>query len=174
MKLLIAEDDLFFRRVLEQTLTPDYDVVVAKDGSDAWKILQQPDAPKLAILDWVMPGLSGPQICRNVRESLCLESRYLIILTARDTACDIVSGLRAGADDYMTKPFQPEELRARVKLGRRIVDLEQTIAYNEMQVREGLEREKELHHYCCVKGDRRRKEATGRAFFGEEPSEPSS
>jgi len=127
MKLLIAEDDIFFRRLLEQILAPEYDVILARDGNEAWALLQQPDPPQLAILDWVMPGMSGPQVCRRVRQGSRLDM-YLIILTAKNTVADVVSGLRAGADDYVTKPFSPEELRARVAIGKRILDLKNSLA----------------------------------------------
>jgi DNA-binding response OmpR family regulator len=124
MKLLIAEDDAFFSIVLQKTLAPEHELVVAHDGNAAWFALQAPSAPRLAILDWVMPGLSGPEICRKVRSSPALSSMYLIIVTARNSSADILSGLRAGADDYITKPFVPEELRVRIKLGARILGLQ--------------------------------------------------
>ncbi len=121
MKLLIAEDDAFFSNVLQKTLAPHYELVVANDGNAAWIALEAPNPPRLAILDWVMPGLSGPEICRKVRSSPLLSSMYLIIVTSRNSSADIVSGLRAGADDYITKPFVPEELRVRIRLGERIL-----------------------------------------------------
>jgi DNA-binding response OmpR family regulator len=121
MKLLIAEDDAFFSNVLQKTLAPHYELVVANDGNAAWLALEAPRPPRLAILDWVMPGLSGPEICRKVRSSPSLSSMYLIIVTARNSSADIVSGLRAGADDYITKPFVPEELQVRIRLGERIL-----------------------------------------------------
>ena len=91
MKLLIAEDDAFFRNIVKQVLSPEHELIFAKDGDEAWAVLQQPDAPRLAILDWVMPGLSGPQICRNVRACARLASTYLILFTARNSTADIVS-----------------------------------------------------------------------------------
>jgi sigma-B regulation protein RsbU (phosphoserine phosphatase) len=145
MKLLIAEDDVLFRRLLQQTLAPYHDVITTQDGSEAWAILQQPDAPQLAILDWVMPGMSGPQVCRRVRQLARLNSMYLIILTAKNTVADVVSGLRAGADDYVTKPFRPEELRARVDLGERIMGLKHSIAERSGEANESLARETLLH-----------------------------
>jgi DNA-binding response OmpR family regulator len=140
MKLLIAEDDSFFRRLLEQILAPEYDVILARDGNEAWAALQQPDPPYLAILDWVMPGMSGPQVCRKVRQGSRLDM-YLIILTAKNTVADVVSGLRAGADDYVTKPFSPEELRARVAIGRRILDLKKSLAERSAEASESSARE---------------------------------
>jgi len=141
MKLLIAEDDIFFRKLLQQTLGADYDVILAEDGNEAWATLQREDAPQLAILDWVMPGLSGPQVCRRVRECSHLDSMYLIILTAKNSAADVVSGLRAGADDYVTKPFSPEELRARVKIGERILNLKNSLAGCSVEANESSARE---------------------------------
>jgi CheY-like chemotaxis protein len=117
MKLLIAEDDVLFRNILLRILAPEYELIFAHDGDQAWAALQHPDAPRLAILDWVMPGLSGPQICRNVRGCERLSSMYLILFTARNSTADVTSGLRAGADDYITKPFHAEALRERVRFG---------------------------------------------------------
>lgn len=117
MKLLIAEDDALFRNILQRVLAPEHELIFAHDGNQAWAALQNPNAPRLAILDWVMPGLSGPQICRNVRVCDRLSSMYLILFTARNSAAEITSGLRAGADDYITKPFDAEALRLRVRIG---------------------------------------------------------
>jgi DNA-binding response OmpR family regulator len=141
MKLLIAEDDSFFRKLLQQTLASDHDIILAHDGKEAWAILQQQDAPQLAILDWVMPAMSGPQVCRKVRQCSRLDSMYLIILTAKNSGADVVSGLRAGADDYVTKPFSPEELRARVKIGERILDLKDSLAERSVEADEASARE---------------------------------
>ena len=123
-KLLVADDDPFFQTLIGGLLTPDYDLVIVKDGNEAWRELQRDDGPRLAILDWVMPGLSGPQVCRKVRACPALASMYLIILTAKNNEADIVSGLRAGADDYITKPPLAAELRARVRVGERVVELQ--------------------------------------------------
>jgi DNA-binding response OmpR family regulator len=128
MRLLVAEDDGFFQRLLKEILTPQHELFVAHDGYEAWEVLQRPDAPRLAILDWVMPGLSGPEICRKVRACPSLSSIYLIILTAKNNQADIVSGLRAGADDYLTKPPIPAELQARIKVGERILALQDAVA----------------------------------------------
>lgn len=121
MKLLIAEDNAFFRNLLQQVLSPEHELLFANDGDEAWALLQSPDSPRLAILDWVMPGLTGPQLCRNIRACPELSSMYLILFTARNSAADITSGLRAGADAYITKPFDPEQLRARVRFGQNIL-----------------------------------------------------
>jgi DNA-binding response OmpR family regulator len=124
MKLLIAEDDDFFQKILRQVLGTDHEIIMTNNGDEAWAVLQRSDAPQLAILDWVMPGLSGPQICRNVRASPALSSTYLIILTGKNNEADIVSGLRSGADDYIAKPPLPAELRARVRVGERVLELQ--------------------------------------------------
>jgi DNA-binding response OmpR family regulator len=128
MKLLIAEDDGVFQATLTRVLAPYYQIVLAEDGQKAWDILQQPDAPSLAILDWVMPGLTGPEICRKVRASQTLSSMYLIILTSKNSEADIVAGLRAGADDYITKPPTTAELRARTSTGERILALQEAVS----------------------------------------------
>jgi phosphoserine phosphatase RsbU/P len=127
MRLLVADDDVFFQRLIEGQLSADYDLVIVQDGLEAWHELQKPRAPRLAILDWVMPGLSGPQICRKVRASENLESVYLILLTARNNESDIIAGLKAGADDYITKPPMPAELRARLKMGERVLALQDAV-----------------------------------------------
>lgn len=124
MKLLIAEDDAFFRTELKRVLAPEHELLFANDGLEAWSALQKSDAPRLAILDWVMPGLTGPQLCRNIRACSRLSSMHLILFTARNSTADVVSGLGAGADDYITKPFDIQELRMKVKLGKLVLDLQ--------------------------------------------------
>jgi DNA-binding response OmpR family regulator len=161
VKLLIAEDDAFFRRLLAKVLAPDYEIIATQDGAEAWQALHLPDAPRLAILDWVMPGLTGPQICRQVRGSPELGSAYLIILTAKNSVADVVSGLRAGADDYVTKPFDPEELRARVKVGERVLSLQATLAAQFAALQDALAREKQLQALLPICPSCRRIRADG-------------
>ena len=144
MKILIAEDDALFRRLLQQVLASEYEIVAAEDGGEAWNILQQPGHPDLALLDWVMPAMTGPQICRKVREYPQLSSMYLMILTAKNSTPDVISGLRAGADDYVTKPFVPEELRARVHVGARIIGAESTAHLLDTELHESAVREAKL------------------------------
>jgi two-component system cell cycle response regulator len=126
MRILIAEDEPVSRLLLERFLQQwGYEVVSASDGDEAWWILQREDAPRLAILDWMMPGMDGPQICREVRRRVGQPYTYLILLTAKAQKEDLVEGLEAGADDYLTKPFDANELRVRLRAGRRILDLQE-------------------------------------------------
>ena len=122
MRLLIAEDDDLFRNILKKALAPEHELVFARDGNQAWEILENSAAPRLALLDWVMPGFTGPELCRKIRACPHLASMYLIIFTARNSTADVVSGLRAGADDYITKPFRTSELRSRIRLGERTLE----------------------------------------------------
>lgn len=123
--ILIAEDDAVFRRVLEAWLGKwGYSVAVTSDGQQAWEVLQKEDAPKLAILDWMMPGMYGTELCRKVRAMAGAPYRYLLLLTAKTEKQDVIAGLEAGADDYLSKPFDSNELRARLRVGQRILDLQ--------------------------------------------------
>jgi two-component system, cell cycle response regulator len=123
VKILIAEDEPLFRKLLLQLLSSQFDLTVTEDGTTALARLREEDGPVLAILDWVMPGMTGLEVCRQLRAHRRTAGIYVILLTARNSAADIVAGLRAGADDYVTKPVQAEELRARVQLGCRIIEL---------------------------------------------------
>ena len=140
MKALIADDDLTYRRMLEALLGKwGYDLVVASDGDAAWQVLHAPDAPQIAILDWMMPGKDGVEICRQIRESTQSDPKYIILLTSKGEKKDIVSGLDAGADDYITKPFESEELRARVQVGERILRLQSELARRVKELQEALD-----------------------------------
>jgi two-component system, cell cycle response regulator len=124
VRVLIAEDDLVSRSLLERVLVKwGFEVAVTRDGEEAWQALQQDDAPPLAVLDWMMPGLDGPEVCRRVRGLDAPNPPYLILLTARDSKSDIVAGLEAGANDYLGKPFDKDELHARLEVGRRFIEL---------------------------------------------------
>lgn len=126
-RILIAEDDPIARCILETMLRKNgYDVTAALDGQTAWQILQQPDAPRLAILDWMMPGMDGVEICRALRSRSALPYVYVLMLTARGQKQDIIEALETGADDYLVKPFDHFELRARLTVGKRILDLQQS------------------------------------------------
>ena len=129
MRVLIAEDDAVSRRLLEATLAKwGYEVVVTTDGLQALEVLSQPDAPSLAILDWMMPGLDGAQVCVKARELAGERLLYMILLTAKGRKEDIVEGLTAGADDYVIKPFDRSELKARINAGERILRLQAELA----------------------------------------------
>jgi two-component system, cell cycle response regulator len=137
LKVLIAEDDPISRRLLEVTLSKwGYEVFACADGWEAWQILQQPEPPSLAILDWMMPRMDGIQVCREVRKQTAEPYVYLILLTARNQKTDIITGLEAGADDYIIKPFDANELRMRLRAGRRILDLQTELIYAREKLRE--------------------------------------
>jgi two-component system, cell cycle response regulator len=128
MKILAAEDNPIFQSMLRNMLTKwGYDVVIAGDGTEAWQALQSEDAPRLAILDWMMPGMDGVEVCRRLRASGKEPYIYILLLTARTESVDLVEGIEAGADDYLTKPLNTMELRARLRAGRRIVELQEQL-----------------------------------------------
>jgi diguanylate cyclase (GGDEF)-like protein len=125
MRILIAEDDPSFRRLLEEKLAAwGYDVVVAENGRVALEILQSGDPPRLAMLDWMMPEIDGIEVCRKVREVAQEPYTYILLLTSQQRDEDLVTGMEAGADDYITKPFKHNELRLRLRAGRRIIELQ--------------------------------------------------
>ena len=127
-KILIADDDKLSRRILQTTLEKSgYEVVAAEDGVTAGRILSEPEGPRLALLDWMMPGMDGPSVVRNVRLRTGAPYVHMILLTSRQSKEDIIAGLEAGADDYLTKPFDPQELRARLRTGERILRLEDNL-----------------------------------------------
>ena len=130
MKILIAEDDFTSRAVLAGVLQKEgHEVTCALTGLEAWEALRRPDAPALAILDWMMPELDGLEVVRRVRDQQSTtRPPYLIMLTTRDRKEDVVTGLAAGADDYLAKPFDPGELLARVEVGRRMVLMQTMLA----------------------------------------------
>jgi sigma-B regulation protein RsbU (phosphoserine phosphatase) len=145
MKILIAEDDFISRRLLEATLIKwGYDVVVTSDGNEAWQILRDKNTPRLAILDWMMPGIDGINVCRKVRSEGNNPYIYIIILTAMERKDDIVTGLEAGADDYITKPFNTKELCARVQVGIRMLNLQQSLTEHVKKLEDALSRVKQL------------------------------
>lgn len=124
MRILIADDDRMSTLMLSRTLEPwGFEVVVVHDGAAAWERIVSDDPPALAILDWMMPGLDGIELCRRIRATALRSPVYVILLTARASRQDLVAGLEAGADDYLTKPFDPDELRARIHVGQRTLEL---------------------------------------------------
>ena len=128
-RILIAEDHYVSRHLLERNLTNwGFSVVTAEDGAKAAEILERDDAPSLAILDWMMPKMDGAEVCTHVRQRTGRPYIYLVLLTAKSQKEEIAAGLEAGADDYVIKPFDPDELRARLKVGQRVVDLERVLA----------------------------------------------
>ena len=144
MRVLVAEDDAVYCRILQSVLRDEYEVVIAEDGNRAWEILQAEDAPRLALLDWQMPGLNGLQVCRKVREHPAMESFYLVIATIRQSLDDVLAGFAAGANDYVIKPFHAQELRARLRVGRRVVELQAALASRVVQLQDALSRVKQL------------------------------
>ena len=139
MKILIAEDDITSRALLKHMLAEwGYEVVVTKDGNEAWEALQAEDAPKLAILDWIMPGPDGVEVCHKVRQLDVSNPTYIILLTSRGNKRDIVAGLEAGADDYISKPYETDELRVRVKVGERVASLQSALVEQVHSLKEAL------------------------------------
>jgi two-component system cell cycle response regulator len=137
IKVLAAEDNPVYLRLLRGMLDKwGYEVVVAHDGNEAWKALEGPDAPRLAILDWMMPGMDGVEICRRLRASGREPYVYILLLTARTDTEDLVEGIEAGADDYLIKPAKPHELKARLRAGRRILELQEQLVQAREELRE--------------------------------------
>jgi two-component system, cell cycle response regulator len=135
-EILLAEDDPIFRALLRTSLSKwGYRTVLANDGNQAWEILQQENAPRLILLDWMMPGVDGPELCRRVRAADRTFYQYILLVTAKDNTEDVITGLELGADDYLKKPFAMGELRARLLVGTRILSLQQKL----IQAREDLQ-----------------------------------
>ena len=151
MRILIAEDDPVTCRLLETLLTKrDHRVITAHDGVEAWEILQREDPPKLVILDWMMPGMDGLTVCQKIRSTPDHESTYIIMLTARVQKADIIVGFQAGADDYVVKPFEREELYARVQAGVRIVELQMSLADKVKELEDALSHIKRLQGFLPI------------------------
>jgi two-component system, cell cycle response regulator len=136
LKILIADDETVSRRLLEKTLTrAGYEVSAVENGRLAVDQLRRADAPRLALLDWVMPELDGPGVCRELRQLHERPYTYVVLLTSKESKEDIVIGLESGADDYLTKPFNAEELKARLRTGQRILSLEDKLVEAREQMR---------------------------------------
>jgi DNA-binding response OmpR family regulator len=139
MRILIADDDAVSRILLEAWLAEwGYDVLTLEDGGAAWQALQLPGAPRIAILDWMMPTMTGPEICRALRAQAPTRPRYVILVTAKNRPEDIIDGLEAGADDYLSKGFNPQELRARIHVGERVLKLQSDLATRVVELETAL------------------------------------
>ena len=139
MRVLIADDDVVLRHAVRSYLTRwQYDVVECGDGHQAWAALQEPSAPPLAILDWNMPGRDGVTLCRDLRKVDALSGMYVILLTSNHEKKDVIAGLESGADDYITKPVDWDELHARLRIGSRIVSLQKTLASRVSELEEAI------------------------------------
>ncbi|MGB3210884.1 MAG: response regulator transcription factor [Desulforhopalus sp.] len=145
MKILIAEDDITSRLMLESIIKKwSFEVISVENGLEAWDILQQQVVPPIALLDWEMPGLDGLELCRRIK---CLDreySTYIILLTGRNSKEDIVTGLQAGANDYVTKPFDSSELLARINVAERLVKTQGTLKKKVEELERALEHVKAL------------------------------
>jgi phosphoserine phosphatase RsbU/P len=145
MKILIAEDDVMSQVMLKAMVTKaGYEPVVTGDGLSAYEILSQPTTPKLAVLDWMMPGLDGVEVCRKIRELKSDEPVYIILLTSRDDRKDIIHGLKSGANDYIVKPYDVEELQVRINVGRKVVELQASLAGRIAELQDALAQIKTL------------------------------
>jgi sigma-B regulation protein RsbU (phosphoserine phosphatase) len=145
MKVLIAEDDEISRTLLETVLTKlGFEVTATANGAEAIEALREPDAPSLALLDLMMPVMDGIEVCKWIRESANHAESYVIFLTARSSKEDIVRGLAAGANDYLTKPFDISELQARITVGSKVVELQHNLAHRVAELEQALEKVKRL------------------------------
>jgi DNA-binding response OmpR family regulator len=161
VRVVVADDDRVTAEILARTLRKwEFSPVVTADGAEAWDKLREGAGPTLAILDWMMPEVDGPEVCRRVRREMPVANMYLMLITAREGRADLVAGLDAGADDYVVKPFDPEELRARVAVGMRILSLQERLAERVAELQTALSNVKQLRgllpicSYCKrIRGD---------------------
>ncbi len=145
MKILIAEDDFTSRNVLSGVLKKlGHEMVEVCTGTAAWEAMRQPDAPRLAVIDWMMPGMDGPEVIRRIRSLATDQPPYLIMLTSKSEKADIIVGLEAGASDYLAKPFDSGELRARVEVGRRLIEMQAALAGKIEELRRAFDQIKTL------------------------------
>jgi DNA-binding response OmpR family regulator len=153
MRVLIADDEATSRHLIQATLGGwGFEVLVAVDGCEALRVLQGPQGPEIAMLDWMMPGIDGLDVCRRMRASMPNALTYIILVTARGGLENVVRGLEAGADDYITKPFDPRELRARLHVGVRIVQLQTALMERFQELEDALKRVRQLQGLlpiCC-------------------------
>jgi len=162
MKVLVADDERIAATVLSQTLRQwEFDVTVVSDGAEALRhLLAQSGTPTLAILDWMMPNVDGAEVCRRVRLEMPLANMYLMLLTSLEGKSHVIAGLDSGADDYLVKPFDPDELRARINVGMRVLSLQERLAERVHELQDALANVKVLHgllpicSYCKrIRGD---------------------
>jgi len=145
MRVLIADDEATTRHLIQATLGGwGFEVLVAGDGSEALRVLQGSRGPEIAMLDWMMPGIDGLEVCRRMRATMPNAATYIILVTVRGGLENVVRGLEAGADDYITKPFDPRELRARLHVGARIVQLQRALMERFQELEDALKRVKQL------------------------------
>lgn len=151
MRLLIAEDDAVSRRMLELTLKSwGYEVIITENGDDALTVLEDKKAPLLALLDVMMPGINGLEVCRRVRRTVRQVPPFIILLTAMDAKEDVVGGIEAGANDYLTKPFNREELRVRLHAGLKTVELQQLLVDRISELEAAAEQIKRLEGILSI------------------------
>jgi sigma-B regulation protein RsbU (phosphoserine phosphatase) len=144
MRILVADDDRVSRAILVRALEGwKFDVVTADDGEGALATLRA-EEPSMAVLDWMMPGLDGPQVCQRIRQEPALAGMYVLLLSARGSRADLVAGLEAGADDYITKPFDPDELRARINVGMRVLALQERLGEQVTELQTALNKVRQL------------------------------
>jgi DNA-binding response OmpR family regulator len=144
MRVLIADDDRMGATMLARSLERwNLEPLVASNGEDAWRMIQDMGVT-MAILDWMMPGADGLELCRRIRQDETHAHMHVILLTARNSPADIVAGLAAGADDYLVKPFDPDELRARVHVGVRVLSLQDRLAEQVAELQQALSKVKQL------------------------------
>jgi phosphoserine phosphatase RsbU/P len=161
VRVVVADDDRVTAEILARTLRKwEFSPTVTANGAEAWEQLRGAAGPTLAILDWMMPELDGPEVCRRVRRELPVANMYMILVTAREGRGDLVAGLDAGADDYVVKPFDAEELRARIAVGLRVLSLQERLTERVAELQTALSNVKQLRgllpicSYCKrIRGD---------------------
>jgi DNA-binding response OmpR family regulator len=150
MRVLIADDDRTSTAIVGAALSQwGYEVATVWDGAAAWQQLQR-ESPPLAVLDWMMPGIDGLELCRRIRLDPATMHTHVILLTSREAGADRVAGLDAGADDYLVKPFNREELRARVQVGARVVGIQRQLAEQVVLLQHALDRVKQIEGFLSM------------------------
>jgi DNA-binding response OmpR family regulator len=146
MRILIAEDDVSIQDLLITILQKSgHETVGTSNGVEAWEVLQQPDAPRLLILDWVMPKMDGLELLHRIRTQYTHRPPYILMLTCKTSRTEIITGLESGADDYLAKPFDHGELRARIEVGRRLLEMRDMLAEKIEELQQALAEIKTLH-----------------------------